>query len=218
MKVKKAVCYVLMFLPLAVTLAALPFLPDQIPAHYGVDNQVTRWGSKYETLILPVIIIIFGLFMLAITNYTAKNEKDGKNNEKVCILTTIVSLVIFNIMTLFFLYTDFNKIEDLSLVSPDFERLTFGLWGIFMIIIGNVMPKLRMNCLIGLRTKWSMKNEASWKKSQLCGGVSFIIGGIIIILICMLGKNINYLMWGMGVLIVLIVIDVFLTYKIAQKY
>lgn len=215
---KKVICYILMFLPLAVTLIALPFLPTQIPAHYGIDNQVTRWGSKYETLILPIMIIIFGLFMLAITNYTAKKEKEGKNNEKVCVLATIASLVIFNIMALFFLYTSFNKIENLSLISPDFDRLTFGIWGIFMIVIGNVMPKLRMNSLIGLRTKWSMKNETSWKKSQFFGGVSFIVGGVIIILICLLGKNINYLMWVMGILIVLIVVDVFLTYKIAQKY
>ena len=47
MKIKKILCYILTFLPLVVTMIALPFLPEQIPAHYGMDNQVTRWGSKY---------------------------------------------------------------------------------------------------------------------------------------------------------------------------
>ena len=64
MKKQRTIFYILMFLPAPVTLVSLLFLPDQIPAHYGFDNQVTRWGSKYETLIFPVITIIFGLIML----------------------------------------------------------------------------------------------------------------------------------------------------------
>ena len=203
MKIKKILCYILTFLPLVVTMIALPFLPEQIPAHYGMDNQVTRWGSKYEALIVPAITIVFGIFMLMLTKYIAKKEKDGKNNEKVTIIAAIIALVIFNVLSFFFLYTDFNKIAG---------------WGILMIILGNVMPKLRMNSIIGLRTKWSMKNETAWKKSQFCGGISFIAVGVIILIICILVKNIDYLMWVTGILAVLIVIDVWMTYKIAQKY
>lgn len=59
MKTKKWLYYTLM-LPLAATLIALPLLPDQIPAHYGADNQVDRWGSKYESLIFPLLTILFG--------------------------------------------------------------------------------------------------------------------------------------------------------------
>ena len=64
MKAKKIVFYILMFLPLIVTLIALQFLPDQVPAHYNINNQVDRWGSKYESLILPVVNIAMGYFML----------------------------------------------------------------------------------------------------------------------------------------------------------
>ena len=45
MKKKKIVFYTLMFLPLIVALIALQFLPEQIPAHYDLNNQVTRWGN-----------------------------------------------------------------------------------------------------------------------------------------------------------------------------
>lgn len=57
MKSLKFVFYVLMFLPLLGTMLSLVFLPDQVPAHYGLGGQVTRWGSKYETLVLPVFTI-----------------------------------------------------------------------------------------------------------------------------------------------------------------
>lgn len=110
--------------------------------------------------------------MLGMAKYSAKHEETGKNNEKICIMTGIVSLVIFNAMTGYFLYTDFNKIENLSSVTIDINQLISGILGVSMIVIGNIMPKLRMNSLIGLKTDWSMKNETTWKKSQRFGGIT----------------------------------------------
>lgn len=177
MKAKKIIYYVLMFLPLAVTLLTLQYLPEQIPAHYGIDNQVNRWGSKYEALILPVIVVFFGIFMLAMAGYAAKQEENGKNNEKVCITTGIFTLLLFNAMNGYFLYTSFNKVENLSSVSPDINQFLFGILGVFMIVVGNIMPKVRMNSMIGLRTRWSMKNETTWKKaSGLAGFPLFSVG------------------------------------------
>ena len=164
MKKKKIIFYSLMFLPLIVVLIALHFLPERIPAHYDFNNQVTRWGSKYETLIFPVITVLFGYFMLGMAKFSSKQEENGSNNENVCIVAGIVSLTLFNAMIGYFLYADFNSIENLSSIALDINQLLFGLLGVAMIILGNIMPKLRMNSIAGLRTVWSMKNETTWKK------------------------------------------------------
>ena len=218
MKTKKIIFYCLMVLPLMVVLIALQFLPDQIPAHYDLNNQVTRWGSKYETLIFPVLIILFGLFMLVMAKFSAKQEENGKNNENVCIIAGIMVLILFNAMTGYFLYTDFNKIENLSSVALDINQLVFGILGIAMIIIGNIMPKVRMNSVIGLRTIWSMKNETTWKKSQQFGGISFIAGGLVIVVICIFTKGIACLLWAMGIFVILLAFVVCYTYKMSKKY
>ena len=162
MKTKKLLYGVLMYLPLLATVIAMPFLPDQIPAHYGIDGQVTRWGSKYETLIFPVITVLFGLFMLAMSKLSARQEGTGRNNEKVTIVTGLLSLALFNAMTGYFLYTDFHKVEDLGSVAVEPTQMIFGILGVIMLIVGNIMPKARMNSFIGVRTPWSMKNEITW--------------------------------------------------------
>ncbi len=216
MKVKKIVFYGLMFLPLISALIALQFLPEQIPAHYGLNNQVTRWGSKYEALIVPIVTAVLGYFFLGIAKTAAKHEENGNNNENVCIVAGIVTLIIFNTMTGYALYASFNKIENLSSDKFDVNQLLFGILGIAMIIIGNIMPKLRMNAVTGLKTKWSMKNEATWKKSQRFGGISYIIGGIAIVVICFFVQGIYCFLSALGVIAILLVIDVFYTYKIAQ--
>ena len=205
MKKKKIVFYTLMFLPLIVALIALQFLPEQIPAHYDLNNQVTRWGSKYETLIFPVITVVFGYVMLGTAKFSSKNEENGSNNENVCIIAGMVSLALFNAMTGYFLYADFNSIENLSSIALDINQLLFGLLGVSMIILGSIMPKLRMNAVVGLRTVWSMKNETTWKKSQRFGGISFIAGGAIIITVCFLTKGFTCFWWTMGVITILLV-------------
>lgn len=215
MKKKKTV-YILMYLPLVVALIALPYLPEKIPAHYGFDNQVDRWGSKYEALVFPIISLLMGYFLLGMAKLAAKKEEHGENNKNVTIIMGILVLVLFNALNVYSLYTSFNKVENLSSISLDIAQLVFGIIGVLMIITGNVMPKLRMNSMIGLRTHWSMKNEATWKKCQHIGGISFIIGGIIIIGICIAMKGTLCLLSVLGVWVILIVIDVFLTYKVAS--
>ncbi len=215
MKVKKIAFYGLMYLPLISALFALQFLPEQIPAHYGLNNQVTRWGSKYEALIVPIVTAILGYFFLAIAKTAAKHEENGNNNENVCIVAGIATLIIFNVMTGYTLYTGFNKVENLSFNKFDINQLLFGILGIAMIIMGNIMPKLRMNAAAGLKTKWSMKNETTWKKSQRFGGISYIIGGIVIVVICFFVQGIYCFLSTLGVIAILLVIDVFYTYKIA---
>lgn len=150
MKTKKTVYYILMYLPLVVTLIVLPNLPEKIPAHYGFDNQVDRWGSKYEALLFPVISILMGYFLLGMAKLAKKAEEHGENNKNVTIIVGILVLILFNALNVYSLYTSFSKVENLSFVSLDIGQLAFGIIGMLMIVTGNIMPKLRMNSMIGL--------------------------------------------------------------------
>ncbi len=217
MKTKKILFYILMFLPLAAVLISLQFLPEQIPAHYNAAGQVDRWGSKYEALIIPALTIVLGCCALLVVKLAAKHEESGRNNARVCVVAGITVLALFNAMTGYFLYTAFQKTEDLSISSFGILHIWMGLIGLSMVITGNIMPKLRMNSIIGLRTVWSMKNELSWKKSQRFGGISMIIGGIATIAACFLAEGSACVAWSLGILILITIVDVFYTYIISKK-
>ena len=121
-------------------------------------------------------------------------------------------------MTVYFLYADFNSVENLSSIALDLNQLVFGLLGVAMIILGNIMPKLRMNSVVGLRSVWSMKNETTWKKGQRFGGISFIVSGIIIIMVCFLTKGISCFWWTMSIVAILLIVDIYYTYTLSKKY
>ena len=87
MNKKKILYFALMFLPLLITVIALPFLPEQIPAHYNFAGEVDRIGSKFEMLIFPLCTIGMGYFMLWMAKIAAKQEENGNNNEKIVFYT-----------------------------------------------------------------------------------------------------------------------------------
>lgn len=205
-----------MFLPLAIALIALPYLPDKIPAHYDFDHQVTRWGSKYETFLYPAVTVLMGVFLLAMAKLAARQEENGDNNRNVIITAGILVLLMFNVLHDYAVYTAFHKIENLSSVPLDINQIVFGIAGVLMIVVGNIMPKLRMNSVAGLRTHWSMKNEATWKKCQRFGGISFIVGGMITVGVCIVMQGTPCFLTVLGIWAVLLMIDVLATRRIAE--
>lgn len=178
--------WILMALPWVATLAILPHLPEQIPAHYGFDGQVDRWGSKYEALIFPVLALVTGLLLLGIARFAGRAERSGENNRKISLLAGVVALAVMDAMTAYFLYTDLAQTTDLAALSLDLHQILFGLLGVGMILLGNGMPKLRRNAVVGLRTSWSQRSDAAWKKSQQIGGRVFLVTGALTVVLCLL--------------------------------
>ena len=107
---------VLMYLPLAMALIALPFLPERIPAHYDAAGLVTRWGSRFEVLILLPCVILFGFFLRFMANITG--DLEGKNWKKISLLIGCAGLLVFNVLMIFILYTSFGQVEDISHLFP----------------------------------------------------------------------------------------------------
>ncbi|MDD6396241.1 MAG: DUF1648 domain-containing protein [Firmicutes bacterium] len=219
LKTQKIICIILMILPLAITAVALMFMPEQVPMHYGINGQVDRWGSKYENLILPVLTIVLGGFMLIVAKFSSDDESSMKNNEKVTIITNIAVLLLFNAINLYFIYTSLASVSDLNSATVDIFSLIFVILGIGFVFIGNIMPKAKLNSLIGLRTPWSMKNEETWRRCQRFGGISGIITGVAMAVGCMFFfKGTAALIFSMSLMAVMCVVDTVYSCRISKKY
>lgn len=211
-KTKETIYKILTRLPLTVTLLSFLFMPDEVPVHFGINNQIDRWGNKYELLILPFIIIAIGIMFFLIAKYLDKNEQYGSNNFNVCTTIGIAILAMFNVMTYYILYISFMGFQDLEPVQIDFLSLMTFLMGFVVIVIGNVMPKAKMNSLLGLRTKWSLSSEEAWKKSQRFGGYSAIVTGLIMIVLSLVLNGSICLFISVLLLIVIGIVDTAYSY------
>ena len=171
-----AVCGILTLLPMVITtVAVLWFLPDTIPAHYGISGEVDRWGSKYESFILPGISLVFGVTMLLGAWISSRSSrKEVEQGSRIFVIAGNVSLAVFNVMTLFFLYTSWTQMEYLEGVPEIGLRILFAVIAIMLLILGAVMPQVKQNAWFGVRTKWTMQSVSVWEKSQRFGGRLFM--------------------------------------------
>jgi uncharacterized membrane protein len=54
--------------------------------------------------------------------------------------------------------------------------------GILFIPLGNSNKVIQLNCFIGIKTSWTLKNKEVWKLTHVLAGKLWIIGGLLIVL------------------------------------
>ena len=191
--------WIISFIALAGTAIVLPYMPDSVPMHYDMSGNIDRWGSKYENMIFPIIILIMALFWTLFIRYydrkaeEASNEKESagsRSNAKVIGIAGLCTAVLFTVMQGFLLYGSYTEaISGAERETVDIGRVTCILMGILFIVIGNFMTKTRINSNVGVRVRWSRYNETTWRKSNRFGAIAFIIAGVLTILTAFFMKN-----------------------------
>lgn len=195
---KKAM-WILSFIPLIGTATVLQFMPDQVPMHYDFEGNIDRWGSKYEELIFPVIILAMSLFWTLFIRYYEKKairETDEKesagasSNAKVLGIVGVCMAAMFAVEHGFSLYGAYNEATSgASAWSVDIGKVSVVLMGIIFIVIGNFMTKTRINSTVGVRVSWSMYNDNTWRKSNRFGAYAIMIAGVVTIIMAVILKN-----------------------------
>lgn len=211
MKKLYLILYSLTFLFILGTALFLLFMPDTVPLNYNFAGNIDRMGSKYEFLLMPII----ALPMISAFILIAKRErkKNGKNNEKYLLLMSIYTIFLFACLGFYFQYKALTYSSQESVSVDPFKFISICI-GIFNVVSGNIMPKLRRNSLIGIRTKWSMANDVVWQKTQRFLGISSVTLGLILIVASIFLSGI----WNLLLMLILTAIWVVVCLKISYKY
>ena len=191
--------WIISLITLAGTAGVLYFMPDKVPMHYDLAGNVDRWGSKYENLIFPIMIICIALLMSLLAGYYEKKAvkiRDEKlrassiSNAKVLGVIGTVTTAMFAVMQGFILYGAYAgaKTESTAAVV-DIGKIMCILMGGLFVVLGLLLPKTRKNSTVGVRVSWSMYNDATWKKSNRFGGIALIIAGVLTIITAVFMKN-----------------------------
>ena len=174
------------FLPLTVTLIWLPFLPEQVPMHYDFAGNIDRWGSKWENLLLPGIVLLMGIIFYftekAGLRKAAADEKQkahAEANVKVIRIVMLATGLFFAVLQAFLLYKASQAASsDATSESVDLNRVTTICMGILFLVLGNYMPKAKLNSTVGFRCGWTMFNDVTWQKSNRFAGCALILAGL----------------------------------------
>lgn len=206
--------YAVMLICVVGTVIFLTLSPDQIPAHYNLAGEVDRFGSKYENLLWPAFAVGMGVFFLLMAR--APRKKGDRNSEKIMMITGVCTLIFFTLLGFYFMIKalkyDPAAAPELG-IDGIYKFESIGI-GVILVVLGNIMPKMRRNSMIGLRTKWSMANDNVWQKSQRFGGIASVIAGLIMIILALFlpGK------WNLLMMTIIIVIWAALSIIASRRY
>lgn len=200
---------------------------DKVAMHYDINGNVDRYGSKYENFIFPVSMIAITIFWLIFIWYYEKKAKsasqekereEAKSNAKVIYFVAGGMTVMFGVMQCFFLYGNLVQERDnLNYLPFDINVVTNVLLGILLIVLGNYLPKTKLNATVGVRTPWSMQNDIVWVKSNRFGGMAGVFSGLVIIIQALLIKGMTSTLITVGIIVLFAIISTIYSYYIYKN-
>lgn len=139
--------------------------------------------------ILPLIITLFILPNLPdnlIMHFNLAGEADRIGNKNELIILPLINILLGILLPILP-----NKNPSASFFNKYSVEFTLVLINVFwtslcllLVLIGNYLPKIRSNSIIGIRTKWTLSNHDTWYKTHKFSGKLFVICGIVFAPVC----------------------------------
>lgn len=172
-------------------IAAVPFLvytsvyralPSEMPVHYSFDGIADRFVSKLSVEALLLCSLgycgcLLGVLLRKMVLAMGKTQENRNTQITAKLMTynqTFLT-IFFSALSLYFISVMLqNSIPDTFFIL----RTAYLVLSVLFIIIGNYLPKLKINRVSGVKTKYSQSSDDAWMKSQRFGGRLLVIGGI----------------------------------------
>ncbi len=186
---------VLALVPLIATALLYGSLPERIPTHWNLDGSVTYSGKSAIWMTAGMSPVLAALLLVL-----PKIDPRKKNYEKFRGYYNA-----FIVVLLLFLMIVDGIILSESLWPGRISvgrAVTIGV-GILFVFLGNIMPKIKNNFFMGLRTPWTLSDPDVWNRTHRLGGRLFFWFGLAIALSgLLLPETVTFAIMMIGVVIV----------------
>ncbi|MEM8825941.1 MAG: SdpI family protein [Pseudomonadota bacterium] len=184
--------FLAMFAASAIGFALVPG-GASIPVHYDINGVADRFAGPMEAfLMLPAC----GAFVMIVTVIAVRAEPRKANLERgrtVLSATITAAMLLLGAIHVATVATALGYEVDIPAL------VTLGVALIF-VITGNLMPKTRPNFTVGVRTRWTLESERSWRLTHLWAGRAFVALGIATLAASLIAPKVAMLVIILGTL------------------
>ena len=156
---------------LAATVVLYPHLPAQVPLHWNYRFEPDRYGPRWE-------LYLYGPgFMAAVMGLTWLFPWLSPKRFSVDSFWPTYHQVM---LMLFFLMAYIDAVMLWAACGHPLNAGRAVVCGacLFLVLIGNVMGKLRRNFYLGVRTPWTLADERVWNATHRFAAKTFVAGGL----------------------------------------
>jgi immunity protein, SdpI family len=161
---------ILMFLLAA---AAWGTAPDRLPVHWNLAGQPDRWSGRFEGLLaVPFGALALYLLLLLLPRLDPGRANYATFASSYASLRLLV-LLFFAGLEVTLALASRGRPVNVAVIAPL-------MLGGLLVLIGNLMGKLRPNWFVGIRTPWTLSSKASWTRTHRVGGWLLIASGLLV--------------------------------------
>ncbi len=166
-------------------------LPERVPSHWNLQGEVDSWMTKpWGPLMTPLI----ATFMLAVFLVLPRLDPRRANSDYIAEVRRLA----LNLLTCFFAVLEVAVLGSALGWPVQADRVMLVATGLLFIGLGNFMPRIRSNWLVGFRTPWTMDNERVWRATHRVGGRALVAAGAMIALGALLAPGVRGWMVAAG--------------------
>jgi len=100
----------------------------------------------------------------------------------------------------------------------DFGKLFIPLIGLFFTYLGYVLPIVKQNYFVGIRTPWTLEDEDTWRATHQLGGKIWLIGGMVILLgSLLLPAKLAFLIF-IAAIVIMVMMPIIYSYTYFKKH
>ena len=138
-------------------------MPDTVPMHYDLTGKITRYGSKWETLIFLVITLIV-LGSSALIHFSYSKKKFMKDTDIGFIPTQIILLVAQVVFAGIYIGMALKGTPEVEkIIIPTLAGIFTAAFIILSIFSAPFFNQKR-NAVFGFRTNFTLSNDEGWYK------------------------------------------------------
>lgn len=163
-----------------------PQLPSLVPTHWDFQGQINGWGPKWVNLYLVPTISLAVLLLMSFIPLLDPLKKNYHDFSRQYQAFKALLVGMFIILYLIIIYASLNP-------DTNFFQFIFPVvFGLFFMGIGWLLPSLKPNWFIGIRSPWTISDPLVWEKTHDLGGKLFIGTGILTILTSLIDPKLSF--------------------------
>ncbi len=147
-------------------------LPERVATHFDLHGNANGWMDRTPAaFLLPAI----GVGVWALVRFAprilpqSEQKRLGDRVVPVVAALTAVFVAVLHVAVL-----GVSLVPGFGLLAP--------LWlaaGALYVALGLVMPRVRRNGLVGIRTPWTLASDENWARTHRIAGYTMTAGGIV---------------------------------------
>jgi uncharacterized membrane protein len=153
-----------------ISAAAADELPERVPVHWDLHGNPDGWGSKWQLLLLgPGLVFFIGGLLIVLERVDPRLRREDDPRPRRSLMN--IALVLLALMHTIFLAHVAGLLTDLN------RALTLCL-SLSLMLMGNILTRVRPNTFAGIRTPWTLSSDSVWRRTHRFGGHALFAAGL----------------------------------------